>query len=83
MADISKIKVPGGSEYDIKDSIARNACTNLNNRVTNVEADASTAYNLSSSALSKAESAINLANQAVPTASYITTAQINQIWEDN
>lgn len=27
MADISKIKVPGGSEYDIKDAAARTSAT--------------------------------------------------------
>ena len=26
MADISKITLPNGSEYDIKDSVAREAC---------------------------------------------------------
>ena len=31
MADISKITLPGGTTYDIKDAVARNAISNLNN----------------------------------------------------
>ncbi len=62
MADISKIIVPGGSTYNIKDKTAR---TNAN------------------SAQTKADNAYNLASAAVPASSIITTAQIEQIWEDN
>lgn len=69
MADISKIILPSGSEYDIKDTTARGTAT--------------TAMSVAGSANSRANSAYNLANAAVPASSIITTAQIEQIWEDN
>lgn len=37
MADISKIILPNGSEYDLKDSGGRTLITNITNRVTALE----------------------------------------------
>lgn len=62
MADISKINLPNGSEYDVKDTTARTTA---------------------SAAQTRANSAYSLADSAVPASSIITTAQIEQIWEDN
>jgi len=62
MANISKVKVPNGTTYNIKDATARSTAT---------------------SAQTKANDAYDLASAAVPASSVITTAQIEQIWEDN
>lgn len=76
MADISKIILPSGSEYDIKDTTARSNATSAMGAAGSANSRANSAYNL-------ANSAYNLANAAVPASSIITTAQIEQIWEDN
>lgn len=76
MADISKIILPSGSEYDIKDTTARGNATSAMGAAGSANSRANSAYNL-------ANSAYTLANAAVPASSVITTAQIEQIWEDN
>ena len=83
MADISKIKVPGGSEYDIKDTTARGTATTANSKATSAINAANSAYNSAASARTRANDAYSLAESAVPTSSIITTAQIEQIWEAN
>lgn len=42
-----------------------------------------TARTNASTAVTTANSALTVANAAVPTSDYITTAEINQIWEAN
>lgn len=42
-----------------------------------------TARTTANSAQTRADNAYSLANAAVPASSIITTAQIEQIWEDN
>lgn len=76
MADISKIILPSGSEYDIKDTTARGDASAAMGVAGGANSRANSAYSL-------ANSAYNLANAAVPASSIITTAQIEQIWEDN
>jgi len=76
MADISKIILPSGSEYDIKDMTARGDASAAMGVAGGANSRANSAYSL-------ANSAYNLANAAVPASSVITTAQIEQIWEDN
>lgn len=83
MADISKIILPSGSEYDIKDTTARSNATSAMGAAGSANSRANSAYSLASAAQTRANNAYNLANAAVPTSSIITTAQIEQIWEDN
>ena len=76
MADISKIKVPGGSEYDIKDTTARGTATTANSKATSAINAANSAYNSAAAARTRATDAYSLAGSAVPTSNIITTAQI-------
>lgn len=45
MADISKVKLPNGNSYDIKDSVARNATGTLTNLLTTSKNDLVSAIN--------------------------------------
>lgn len=83
MADISKIILPSGSEYDVKDTTARSNATSAIATAGSANSRANSAYNLAYSAQTRANNAYSLAESAVPATSIITDAQIEQIWEDN
>ena len=69
MADISKIILPDNTEYNVSDSTARSRLESISG--------------LAHFAIDKANEANNKASAAVPNNDYITTAEINQIWEAN
>ncbi len=69
MADISKIVLPDGTQYNFKDSYSRISVIGLSDEIDQVDDNATWAR--------------QIAQAAVPSSDYITTEEINQIWEAN